>query len=48
MPELKELLKDVVSRFKKANTSDNESTRKMEAVQKAAKRASQEVKEQKG
>ena len=47
MPDLKEMLKNVVSRFKKANVTDNESTKRMLQVQKAAKQVSKEVKGQK-
>ena len=47
MPELKEMLKEVVSRFKKANVQENESTRRMMEQAKAARKVSKELKEQK-
>ena len=47
MADLKVMLKDVVSRFKKANAAENETTKRMLQVQEAAKRVSKEVKEQK-
>jgi len=47
VPDLKDMLKEVVSRFKKANVADSESTKRMAEQMKAARQVSKEVKEQK-
>ena len=47
MPELKDLLKEVVSKLKKATVPETESTKRMMEQAKAARKVSKEVKAEK-